>query len=209
MNSHTRRGVVAGAAAATATAIWPASARASAPAAIAQDPGYRAWTAPQGAGGLPLQVSVDTADGARSLRQWIGGRPAVLALWATWCTPCLLEKPHQADLAARLARAGAATRIFALQAYDEEDVGLSDARWMLDRIGANQLPLARASAGAEQAFRQLFGLRDHSRATLPIVFLIGGDGLELGRSTGIMRGVDGHTDYWEDEATFRFLSRLV
>ena len=152
---------------------------------------------------------IETGAGPQRLGEWIGRRPAVLVLWASWCAPCLVEKPHQADLAQRLAATGAATRIFALQAFDQQDVELSDARWMLDRIGARALPLARASAGAEAAFLRVFGARDHSRATLPIGFLIGGDGLELGRAVGIMRGVDGRIDYWQDEATFSFLSRLV
>ena len=209
MGRYTRRTWLLGAAAASVAASLPGKARASIPAAITGDPGFRAWTAQQGAGGLPLQQIVETGAGAQRLGAWLDRRPTVLALWASWCAPCLIEKPHQAALAQRLIDAGAATRILALQAYDQEDVDLADARWMLDRIGARALPLARASAAAEAAFLRVFGARDNTRATLPCVFLIGGDGLELGRAIGPMHGVDGRSDYWQDEATFAFLSRLT
>ena len=206
MAHFTRRDLVIGAAA--AAAFSPHASEAALPTSLANDPGFRAWTAPSGAGGLPLEEAIETNTGSRKLGDWLGRRPAVLALWASWCAPCLLEKPHQAALAQRLASAGAATRIFALQAFDQDDVSLSDARWMLDHMGANALPLGRASTSAEAAFLRLSGARN-TRETLPSVFLIGGDGLELGRAVGIMHGVDGRSDYWSDEATFSFLSRLV
>jgi thiol-disulfide isomerase/thioredoxin len=203
----TRRDVI-GAAAASALLV-PGVAQAALPTSLASDPGFRAWTAPHGQSALPLETSIETSAGSRKLGDWLGRRPAVLALWASWCLPCLTEKPQQAALAERLAAAGAATRIFALQAFDQEDVELSDARWMLDRLGANALPLGRASEAAELAFRHMTGATGATSPILPSVFLVGGDGLELGRATGIMRGVDGRTDYWQDEATFAFLSRLI
>lgn len=186
-------------------------AHAEIPARLRQHPGYRAWTAPHGVTRLPLDVSVQTAAGETSLSNWIGRRPAVVALWATWCAPCLLEKPPQASLSRRLARTGAATRMFALQAYDDIDVSFDDGCWMLNQMGATGLQTARATPAAETAFRELFGAsRDpRIRATLPAVLLIGGDGLELGRSIGMMRGPEGQGDYWREETTFDFLSRLV
>jgi thiol-disulfide isomerase/thioredoxin len=193
---------------AAAAAFSPRNASAALPTALADDPGFRAWTTPSGVGGFPVDEAIETSAGARKLGDWLGRRPAVVALWASWCLPCLAEKPHQAALAQRLAHAGAATRIFALQAFDQDDVSLSDARWMLDHMGANALPLGRASASAEGAFLRLSGARN-TRETLPSVFLIGGDGLELGRAVGMMHGVDGRSDYWSDEATFSFLSRLI
>lgn len=207
MARYTRRDIFG--AAAVSALLVPGVAQAALPTSLADDPGFRAWTPARAPGGLPLEQAIETSAGRTPLGEWIGRRPAVLALWASWCAPCLMEKPLQAALARRLAATGAATRIFALQAFDQEDVKLSDARWMLDRIGANALPLARAGDGVEAAFLRLFGSHDHNRITLPSVFLIGGDGLEMGRATGIMRGVDGRTDYWQDEATFAFLSRLI
>lgn len=205
MKHFTRRSALIGAAASAAAP----SAFAAVPPALATHPGFRAWSAPAGRARLPLEQMIETQQGQVRLSQWLGRRPAVLALWASWCAPCLIEKPHQAALARRLAGAGASTRIFALQAYDEPDVELADARWMLDRIGAQALPCARATPAAEEAFRSLAepsGVRN--RTQLPLLLLIGGDGLEMGHASGLMRGVDGRSDYWRDEATFDFLSQL-
>lgn len=203
----TRRTALAGAAAAAIAA----PAQADIPTNLREHPGYRAWTAPTRATRLPLQATVQTSAGEMSLSQLIGRRPAVVALWATWCAPCLLEKPPQASLSRRLERAGAATRVFALQAFDDFDVTFDDGRWMLNQMGATDLQAARASPAAETAFRELFGSSQDTRirATLPAVLLIGGDGLELGRAIGMMRGPDGRGDYWREETTFDFLSRLV
>lgn len=206
MKSVTRRAALAGAAAmAVAT-----NAHAGLPASLQTHPGYRAWTAPHPGAAIPMAAQVETTgSGTISLERFLGRRPAVLALWASWCAPCLMEKPHQAILARRLAAAGASAQLFAMQVYDDADVTLSDARWMLDQIGANALPLARATAPAETQFRRLLGAETPSSTRLPAVLLISADGLELGRAFGMMRGADGRCDYWQDEATFDFLSRLV
>lgn len=185
------------------------NAHAGLPASLRAHPGYRAWTAPHPGAVIPMAARVETGSGTISLEQFLGRRPAVLALWASWCAPCLMEKPHQAFLARRLAAAGASAQLFAMQVYDDADVTLSDARWMLDQIGANALPLARATAPAEAQFRRLLGADTPSSTRLPAVLLISADGLELGRAFGMMRGADGRSDYWQDEATFDFLSRLV
>jgi thiol-disulfide isomerase/thioredoxin len=190
-----------------ASACLPSPAFAAASADLYAHPGFRAWTRPARVGGLPLHDLVETDVGLKRVGDWLGRRPAVLAMWATWCAPCLVEKPHQAALARRLAASGAAARVLALQIYDDES--LAQGRRALDRVGAEALPSARALPQAEDSFRRLLGSRaDPSRAALPTVLLIGGDGLEIGRAEGMMKGVDGATDYWQDEATFDFLSRL-
>jgi thiol-disulfide isomerase/thioredoxin len=184
-------------------------AAAAIPSALSSHPGLRAWTRPAQLRSLPLQEIVETDTGPKRLIDWLGRRPAVLALWASWCGPCLIEKPYQAELARRLSAVGASARIFALQAYD--DVSLAQGRRALDRVGAQGLPSARASPGVEDGFRRVLGANraNRNRTELPSVFLIGGDGLEIGRAIGAMTGEDGRTDYWRDEATFDFLSRLL
>lgn len=180
------------------------------PASLSAHPGFRAWTQSAPVGRLPLTEFVQTDAGSKRLLDWMDRRPTVLVLWATWCAPCLVEKPHQAALARRLAAAGASTRILALQAFDD-GVDFDEGRRMLDRLGARNLPAARAMPAAEEGLRRLFGetARDRSRTILPTVILVGGDGLEMGRAFGTMTGPDGETDYWQDDSAFDFLSRLL
>jgi thiol-disulfide isomerase/thioredoxin len=192
------------------TAIVGAATLASA--AFAQDaavhPGFRAWTPPDGETQLPLDAHVNTGEGVVTLRAWLGERPALLALWATWCSPCVAEKPAQARMARRLEAAHARTRILALQAFDDVDLRLG--RHVLQVLGAQTLVNGAAMGDAERAFVRLLGSGgDGSRTALPWHLLIDSDGRELGRAAGLMRGSDGGYTYFEDEATFQFLSSLV
>jgi thiol-disulfide isomerase/thioredoxin len=175
---------------------------------LANHPGYRAWTRVARPTPAPLTAPVETDTGTKLLRDWLDGRPAVLALWATWCGPCLVEKPHQAAMARRLAQVNASARILPLQAYDRATV--QSARRTLDRLEARNLPMVRASEAAEAGFIRVFGAspRDRTRVSMPSLLLLNAEGVEIGRAVGTMTGVDGETDYWQTEETFDFLSRL-
>lgn len=205
MTKLTRRGALVGAAALTIPGAAQAQLSRSE---IAAHPGYRAWERPPAGSVMPLDAFVDSGAGPKKLRDWLEGRPAVLALWATWCGPCLVEKPHQAVMARRLEEAGARARILVLQTFDT--VPLENARRTLARLRAASLTNARATEGAEAAFVRVFGAspRDRQRTSMPALLLLNENGAELGRAIGTMTGVDGETDYWQDEATFEFLSRL-
>jgi len=166
------------------------------------------WTRTRNPAPLPLNVRVHTGEALITIREWLDGRPAVLALWATWCTPCLVEKPSQVAMSRRLEASGSRTRILALQTYDNVD--LVTGRRMLSRLGASDLPNAVASEEAEAAFLTLFGPSDFqpSRTVMPQHLLIDSQGRELGRSEGLMMGEDGGYTYFEDDSTFEFLRSL-
>jgi thiol-disulfide isomerase/thioredoxin len=202
----TRRTALIGAAALGATAT---SAHAEGlTGAMAVHPGYRAWDRSHAGEQAPVDAFIDTGSGPKRLSDWMEGRPAAVALWATWCGPCLVEKPSQAAMSSRLAAAGARARILIVQAYD--DVTLEGGRRTLTRLRAGNLPNARATPTAEAAFIGVFGAspRDRTRTSMPSLLLINADGTELGRAVGTMTGVDGETDYWQDDSTFEFLRRL-
>ncbi len=199
----TRRAALA---AGLSAAAAPALAQSAAPA-WASMPAYRAWSH-NAARRLPLTAPVDTPAGPKMLRDWLDGRPSVLVLWATWCSPCLREKPAQAALQQRLAAARSPTQILALQAYD--GASFTQARATLRRLGAGALPVARASDQAEAAFRTVFGASrvDPRRISLPSLVLVSADGRDLGRAVGALTVGNSDRSYWEDPATFNFLVRL-
>lgn len=200
----TRRAALAGA---VAMGAAPALAQSAAPAWSAM-PAFDVWRHGGATRRLPLASTVDTPSGPKLLGDWLDGRPSVLVLWATWCGPCLAEKPAQAALQRRLNAARSRTQILALQAFDRASFAM--ARATLQRLGATALPAARASTEAETAFRSIFGASrvDSRRISLPSLLLVGADGQELGRAVGALTVPGTERSYWEDQATFDFLLRL-
>lgn len=179
------------------------------PPAAARHPAYRRWDRARAARALPLDMAITNEAGRpMRLRDWLGGGPAVLAVWATWCGPCLRESPDLARISERLQSAGSPVRVRALQAFDSAAPRV--ARATLQRLNAESLLSARATPAAERALIQVFGASpsDPTRITLPSLLLIAPDGRELGRSTGLLEGVDGDYTYWRDQETFEFLMRM-
>lgn len=201
MAKLSRRGVIGGVGALASPAM-------ASPITASPQPGAQAWGVAPTPTALPLDVHVNTGNGVQTLREWLDGRPTVLALWATWCGPCLAEKRPQADMARRLEAAGARTRIALLQIYD--DVNLTQGRHVLRVLGASSLMNGEAQRDAERAFMDLLGgsTTGQPRTSLPWHILIGADGVELGRTLGLMQGVSGAYNYFEDDATFEFLRAL-
>lgn len=200
----TKRAVIAGA----GLVLGSGAAHAVPATQLSAHAGFRPWTRPTAPTALPLNESIHTGAETQSLRAWLGARPTVLALWASWCTPCLAEKRAQAVLARRLAEAHARVQICVLQTFDTAD--LTRGRQVLTRLRADTLKNARSSVALERAFIRLLGAspRDQRRTSMPWLLLIDANGAELGRALGTMTGVDGVTDYWEDEATYDFLRQL-
>ena len=157
----TRRALTAGAVAGAvgsvvASVVAAPTASAQAPnwrAALRAMPGFRPWRSSPRLSDRLLAASVTTTAGTVTIREWLGGRPAVIDAWATWCPPCMSEKRSQAALSTYLTRTGMRTQIKALQSFD--DTSLAQARVRLDQLGAQALETGRASGGAEQALLYL------------------------------------------------------
>jgi len=178
-------------------------------AAMTKHAGYRAWMPPQARGArIPLTGLVDTGDTKISLGEFMEGRPAVLSAWATWCGPCLAEKESQARMSARLVKANSRLRFLALQAFD--DVSLAVARRRLRSLNAATLTNAQAGHDVENALIGIFGRSpvDPQRTSMPALVLAAEDGTILGQAIGMMFNPDETRSYWEDEATFEFLSKI-
>jgi len=180
--------------------------------------GFAAWEAPTRPADRLMDARVDTGEARIPVREWLGGHPTVLAVWATWCAPCLVEKRPEAILDARLQAAGSRTQVKALLAFDTGTLAESES--MLDRLGASALGNAQATDAAEQSLLWVFGFDRERRSrssrgtaysqlstVLPFTLLLDGNGGLLGRSTGVMRD-DQRRSYWEQPETFDMLQRL-
>jgi thiol-disulfide isomerase/thioredoxin len=153
-----------------------------------------------------------------AVREWLGGRATVLAVWATWCPPCLVEKRPEALLSARLSTMGSNAQIRGLLAYDR--ARLADARARLETLGASDLTTARATEAAEQSLLWIFGFDRDRRSmqrtqsvfaqvstALPFTLLLDRNGVLLGRITGMVSDNRGRS-YWESPQTLDMLHRL-
>ncbi len=198
-----RRGLLAGAASAAA---FPAHAQTREE--LLKFEAYLAWGKPRKEARAPMNAMLETGNGEISLGDWMDGRPAIIALWATWCTPCLIEKSGEAQMAERLIKANARARILLIQAFDEKP--LPEARALLKRLNAHGVDNTRATPEAEKMFVKHFGeaRRGAARPFMPSLMIAAADGRELGRHAGVMISNDRRKDYWYDDTTFDFLSSL-
>lgn len=149
----------------------------------------------------------------KTIREWLGGRPGVIAVWATWCPPCLAEKRDEAMLSARLQATNSNAQIKALQAFD--GATLAEARQYLQSLGASRLETARAAESAEQALLWTFGFDRDRRSmnrtssavaglstALPFTLLLDADGALLGTMVGRV------SNYWTRPDVLEMLQRL-
>jgi thiol-disulfide isomerase/thioredoxin len=204
MDDISRRTLLAGALAAAPAAALAADL----PRQVENHAGYAPWTQVVFPETVPLETPVEMMDGSRrSLKVWLGEHPAVLSLWATWCAPCLVEKPAQSFLSRRLVAARSPTRLKMLQAYDDMPLAAAEAR--IEQLGGRGLDVARATPELEAKLLSLFGpsVNDSRRTAVPSALLLNAEGVEIGRSKGTMVGRTGQT-YWGDVTTFQFLSGL-
>lgn len=218
--SCTRRALVAAAAAAPFMSQAYAQEAAVIPDWLRAHSAMSEWDAPLRPSARLLNARLEAEPGAArvTVREWFGGRPGVIAVWATWCPPCLAEKRDEAELSARLQAAGVNAQIKGLLAFDRTT--LPEARQRLQSLGASQLETARAAESAEQALLYTFGFERDRRSmnrtsnsiaelstALPFTLLIDGNGALLGTMTG--RVTDGRgRAYWERPDVFDMLQRL-
>ena len=187
---------------------------------LREHPAFAPWEHPTRPADRLLSTYMEPDPGAArvTVRAWLGGRPSVVAVWATWCPPCMAEKRPEAQLSAQLEASDSRTQIRGLLAYDRAH--LADARARLEQIGAGALHTGRATDAAEQSLLWIFGFNRDHRSTdrtsdvyahlstaLPFTLLLDANGGLLGRITGTARDDHGRS-YWQNPATFDLLQRL-
>jgi thiol-disulfide isomerase/thioredoxin len=212
----TRRAVIG----AAAGSLFVNQAHAQQPDWLREHPAMSVWDAPARPAERLLNARIEPEEGARmTVREWLGGRPTVLAVWATWCPPCLAEKADEAYLSDRLVAANSRAQIKALQAFDRAT--LTEARQRLQTLRASSLETRRAEDSAEQALLWTFGFERDRRSmqrtsnvfaelstALPFTLLIDANGALLGTMTGRVTNDDGEA-YWRHPSVFDLMQRLA
>lgn len=205
----TRRAALTGLGAGLIAAPAIAAPKSALNADVGSHPGFAsAWTAPR-KGDLPLNSEVILEDGTKTpLKVWLDGRPAVLIIWASWCGPCMADKPYQARMDRKLKAASSRTRILSLQCFDE-DADPAVVAHRLRKLGAQDLANAVASPRLEKGLLKWFGpaASDRTRTYTPSLALIGGDGAALGQCQG-RPFTPQDKEWWREPAAFELLNGL-
>lgn len=140
------------------------------PESLASAHGYRSAHV-VGSDTLPA-FSLPRLGGGRITRADLGGRPALVNFWATWCAPCLAEMPLLDSLA--LAHADDGLVVLGI-ALDRE--GADAVRPFVERLGVS-FPIALDTTGeAADGFGSLLAL--------PTTFLVDRDGRLVRRVNGL------------------------
>lgn len=139
-------------------------------------------------------ATFETPEGPVAQAQLTGGYK-LLAFWATWCAPCLTELGEFERLSRSID--GKGLRVIAVQTEQRSDELAQKTQIALDRAKVTTLPLWR------DASETGVDLMMKNGRTLPLTILIGPDGAEIARLSGLELGPGGK-NIWEskDAATF-------
>jgi thiol-disulfide isomerase/thioredoxin len=169
------------------------------------------WAAPRTNAALPLDLPLRGLDGETTLGAVMNARPAVVNLWATWCGPCVMEKPALNQLARQEAGRGDRVAIVSIVAFDDAVRDGETLRRAYGRFNAPALTPLRATPAAEAILVRHFGesSRQRRRTSLPATSLLDPGGRELGRILGAAVMGSGQRLYWTDPSAARMFDRLV
>ena len=138
-----------------------------------------AFMAKAGGGGVNLSAVLEDANGAKVDLTAYAGKPLVINLWATWCTPCKLETPQLVGLYEKFRPRG--LTIIGISVDDERDA------------------VRAFAAQYNVTYPMLVGLGHEDyltslgyRGLLPLSILVQADGTVSSQVTGLET-----TDAWE------------
>ena len=121
---------------------------------------------------MPDFAFLDPEGGEKTLQDF-AGRPLIVNLWATWCTPCVAEMPTLDALAARQGAKGAA-----VLTISQDTQGLTAVKPFFEK---HKLPHLPAYADPENRF----GFH-YATGVLPTTVIYNAQGKEIARVVGAM-----------------------
>ena len=168
------------------------------------------WSTARPNARLPLTLTFRTPEGETTLEELLRGRPAIINLWATWCGPCVAEKPALNRLARQEAARGDRIAILSVLAYDPAVARPDQLQNAYRRFSAPALRPLLASQTTEQAFVRYFGSGAQSnRTALPSSTLIDSTGRDLGRIVGAAVLGAAARPYWTDPRAEQMIDQLL
>ncbi|MBL4616149.1 MAG: redoxin family protein [Robiginitomaculum sp.] len=146
------------------------------------------FEAPPADSGVPMNIPITTATGTYSWMQMFMGKAVLLDLWASWCTPCLVETPGLDALASKLN--SPKFSVIVLKTADPK-TSLGDLAKFYHQQQINTLtPMQGGSNDGWGFFRSMkVNTRNNTKtAGLPMAALIDTNGREIARTYGSISG---------------------
>lgn len=128
------------------------------------------------------EVMLQGDNGSRHHLSELTGRARLVAIWAEWCAPCLIEAGDLAKLYARYG--GPNFEVLSVLSDSRHKLDIKAAREVLERTHAQALPLWVEPNGGDQVAAALTAAHG-AGIDLPCTLLIDHTGTVRGRMTGL------------------------
>jgi thiol-disulfide isomerase/thioredoxin len=147
---------------------------------------------------LPANVQVpdirlDGDNGSHHHLSELTGKVRLVAIWAEWCAPCLIEAGDLARLYARYG--GPSFEVVSVLSDSRQRLDIKGARTVLERTHAQALPVWVEPNGGDVVATALTGARGNA-IDLPCTLLLDHTGAVTGRMTGLAMALGRAASVW-------------
>jgi len=151
-------------------------------------------------------IRLDGDNGSHHHLSELTGKIRLVAIWAEWCAPCLIEAGDLARLYARYG--GPNFEVVSVLSDSRQRLDVKGARAVLERTHAQALPLWIEPNGGDVVATALTGARGNS-IDLPCTLLLDRAGTVRGRATGLALASGGHGSIWTTPDADLFIQALI
>jgi len=152
-------------------------------------------------------IRLDGDNGSHHHLSELTGKTRLVAIWAEWCAPCLIEAGDLARLYARYG--GPNFEVVSVLSDSRQKLDVKGARAVLERTHAQALPLWVESNGGDVVAAALTGTRGNL-IDLPCTLLLDHTGAVTGRMTGLAMAADGRGgSVWATPDADLFIQALI
>jgi len=150
-------------------------------------------------------ITLDADNASRHHLSELTGKTRLVAIWAEWCAPCLIEAGDLARLYANYG--GPQFEVVSLLSDSRQRLDVRAARAVLARTHAQALPLWVEPNGGTAIAAALTGTRD-AAISLPCTLLVDRSGTVRGRMSGLALVPGTGASVWTTPDAGRFVQML-